>query len=82
MIHFGGSMLAPLIPWPVFFKALQMQKPTIVHAWLRYWIFSDDGAALLPRSKDGTAESSSPEEREKTATWLFTAKRKWPETFH
>jgi hypothetical protein len=75
-------MLAPLIPWPVFFKALQRQKSTIVQAWLRYWIFSDDGAALLPRRTDGTAESRSLKEREKIAAQLFMAKRKWPETLH
>ena len=75
-------MTTPLIPWPVFFKTLQRQKSTIVHAWLRYWIFSDDGAALLSKRTNGTAESRSLEEREKIATWLFTAKRKWPETLH
>jgi hypothetical protein len=75
-------MLAPLIPWPVFFKALQRQKSTLLQAWLRYWIFSDDGAALLPRRTDGTAESSSLKEREKITAQLFMAKRKWPETLH
>jgi hypothetical protein len=75
-------MPATLIPWHVFFKALQRQKSTLVQAWLRYWIFSDDGAALLPRRTDGTAESLSLEEREKITARLFTAKRKWPETLH
>ena len=75
-------MPAPLIPWRIFFQALQKQKYTLRQAWLRYWIFSDDGAALLPRNKDGTAESSSLQEREKIATWLFKAKNKWPETLH
>ena len=56
-------MSATLIPWPVFFKALQRQRSTLVHAWLRYWIFSDDGEALTPRRRDGTAESLSVEER-------------------
>jgi hypothetical protein len=75
-------MPAPLIPWQVFFKALQRQKSTILHAWLRYWIFSDDGAALIPRPGEKTAESSSLQEREKITAQLFMAKRKWPETLH
>ena len=36
-------MLATLIPWQVFFKAVRRQKFALVQAWLRYWIFSDDG---------------------------------------
>ena len=68
----GPPMLAPLIPWPVFFKALQRQRSTLFQAWLRYWIFSDDGAALIPRRGDGTAESLSLEERQKIATLFLT----------
>jgi hypothetical protein len=60
------------LPWPVFFQALRKQKPSILHAWLRYWIFSDDGAALIPRPGDRTAESLAFQERQDAAA-LFAA---------
>jgi hypothetical protein len=75
-------MTTPSIPWHVFFKALRMQKSTIVHAWLRYWIFSDDGAALLPRRKDDWAESLSLEKRQKIAALFLETRRKRRKTLH
>jgi hypothetical protein len=68
-----SSMPTPSIPWPVFFKALRMQRSTLVHAWLRYWIFSDAGAALIPKRGDGRGESLSLEEKQKKALLFLMA---------
>ena len=68
-------MLAPLIPWPVFFQAMRRQKSRLVQAWQRYWIFSDYGAALIPRPGEETTEPSlSLYEKQKIAA-LFAATR-------
>ena len=60
-------------------SACKGKNPRFVQAWLRYWIFSDDGAALIPRRGDSTAESLSLEERQKIATLFAAKRRKWPE---
>jgi len=75
-------MPTTLLPWRIFFQALQRQRSTIVQAWLRYWIFSDDGAGLIPRRGDGTAESLSLEERQKIATLFAATRQERPKTLH
>jgi len=35
-----------VIPWQVFLDALQKQQPTTLEAWLRRWLFTDDGVLL------------------------------------
>jgi hypothetical protein len=71
-----------LTPWRVFFHALQKQKSKTHQKWLRRWLFTHDEAGLIPGHRNHTAKSSSLEEREKITARLFTAKRKWPGTFH
>ncbi len=34
------------IPWHVFLDALKKQKPTTVEAWLRRWLFTNEGVIL------------------------------------
>ena len=75
-------MPATLIPWQVFFEALQRQKSTIVHAWLRYWIFSDDGAALIPKRGEDTGESLSLDEKQKGALLFLMALESGSRTLH
>ena len=75
-------MPTTLLPWRIFFQALQRQKYTLRQAWLRYWIFSDDGAALVPRRGDSTAERLSLEEKQKIATLLAATRRERPNTIH
>jgi hypothetical protein len=67
-------MTTTLLSWPVFFQALQRQNPAIRHAWLRYWIFSDEGAALLARSKQVL------EERQKQLVLLLLKQKTWLNT--
>jgi hypothetical protein len=54
-------MTTPITSRPVFFQSFAREKPEIRYAWLRYWIFSDEGAAVLPH----TTESLSLEDRQK-----------------
>lgn len=75
-------MATKLTPWHVFFKSLRRQKAETVQNWLRRWVFTDDGAALIPGRGNHTAKSSSLEEKERITAQLFAVKRKWPETFH
>ena len=75
-------MPTTLLPWRIFFQALQKQKYTLRQSWLRYWIFSDDGAALVPRRGDRTAERLSLEEKQKIATLFAATRRERPNTLH
>jgi hypothetical protein len=80
--HWIPAMPTTLLPWRVFFQVLQRQRSTIVQAWLRYWIFSDDGAAMIPRRGDSTAERLSLEERQKISTLFAATRRERPKTLH
>ena len=75
-------MTTTLIPWPVFFQALRRQKSTIRQAWLRYWIFSDDGAALNPKTKDRKPASLSHEELQKIWALFAATRAKQARTLH
>jgi hypothetical protein len=35
-----------VIPWQVFLDALQKQQPTTLEAWLRRWLFTNEGVLL------------------------------------
>jgi hypothetical protein len=70
------------LPWPVFFQALRKQNPIILNAWLRYWIFSNDGAALIPRPDDDTAESLAFHESQEAAAHFAAAWGKQSRTVH
>ncbi len=39
-----------LIPWFVFLAALGKQNPSTLEAWLRRWLFTNEGV-LLSRTK-------------------------------
>ena len=75
-------MSTTLISWQLFFKALRTQKPGIRHAWLRYWMFSDEGAALRPKSKERSVETLSVEQRQKIATLFAATREHWRRTLH
>jgi len=35
-----------VIPWQVFFEALNKQKPSTLEAWLRRWLFANEGVVM------------------------------------
>jgi hypothetical protein len=39
-------MEIPVIPWRLFFDALRKQQANAVERWLRYWLFTNEGAIL------------------------------------
>jgi hypothetical protein len=73
-------MLAPLIPWHVFFRSLRTRKSKQVETWLGRWAFSDAGAALVDSSATREATRLSIEEKQKRATHLTMGKR--PKMLH
>jgi hypothetical protein len=66
-----------ILSWSLFFQALARQKPEIRYAWMRYLMFSDEGAALLPRS---TESLLSVEERQKQLVLVLMAQKRWLNT--
>ena len=75
-------MTTTVIPWPVFFQVLRKQRSTLRQAWLRYWMFSDDGAALIPKLKDRKPESLSLEEKQKVWALFAATRGKQARTLH
>jgi hypothetical protein len=54
-----------IVPWPLFFELLHRQRAALRPAWLRYWMFSDNGASLGPKRGEGNSELFSVDELEK-----------------
>ena len=65
-------MPAPLIPWQVFFHALQKQNSQTVQTWLGRWTFSDAGTALVHGGENHEATPLSLEEKQKRALLFLT----------
>lgn len=40
-----------VIPWQAFFDALKKQQPTTLEAWLRRWLFANEGVILSAAKK-------------------------------
>lgn len=39
-------MKIAVIPWHVFFAALEQQQPNTLEAWLRRWLFTNEGVIV------------------------------------
>jgi hypothetical protein len=44
-------MKISVIPWHVFFEALKKQQPSTLEAWLRRWLFANEGVILSAAKK-------------------------------
>ncbi len=44
-------MKISLIPWHVFLEALRKQAPTTMEAWLRRWLFTNEGVLIAPAKR-------------------------------
>jgi hypothetical protein len=69
-------MSSSLIPWHVFFEALQEPKPKNLYEWLGRWRFTDDGAALSHGHENGETIPLSPKEKRKQAAHFRVIKGK------
>jgi hypothetical protein len=73
------TMTPPMISWTTFFQALRRQKPAIVHGWLRYWTFTDEGAALISGSSNSLP---SLEKRQKETVLFLIRQNRWLNSLH
>jgi hypothetical protein len=71
-----------IVPWSVFFQALKRQRENLQEAWLRYWMFSDDGAELRPKRGDRKPGSLSPDEIMKMLAVFTTSREKRRRKLH
>ncbi len=39
-------MKIAVIPWRVFFEALNQQQPSTLENWLRRWLFTNEGVII------------------------------------
>jgi hypothetical protein len=42
----SGTMEISIIPWEIFRDALKKQQPRTLDAWLRHWLFANEGVIL------------------------------------